>query len=121
MLESLFHLPKNEAEPLPIKEWFYELIWCPNQCYYYIQHNEADYILYLRWRHENPWQAYIVKNAASLDGMNKDEAIWSENIFELYHFQFSDEEIELAKEKIISLFYEFNSDFPDRVLPKQSA
>jgi len=120
MLETLFHLPKNEAESLPMKEWFYELIWCPSQCYYHLQHTGTDYILYLRWRWENPWQAQVVKNAASLNEMNKDGAIWSEDIFELHNIQYTDNELELAKEKIISLFYEFNSDFPQRVFPKQS-
>jgi hypothetical protein len=121
MLEDLFHLPENKSEPLPIRKWFYELIWCPSQCYYHVQHNGIDYILYLRWRWENPWQAHVVKNAAILDEIHKDDAIWSENIFGLNHVQFRDDQIELAEEKIISLSYEFNGDFPQRVLPKQRA
>jgi hypothetical protein len=120
MLEDLFHLPENEAEPLPIGEWFYELIWCPSQCYYHLQHKGINYILYLRWRWENPWQAHVVTDAASLDDLHKDEAIWSEDVFALCHVQYSDEELELAKEKIISLFYEFNGNFPERNRPKQS-
>ena len=90
------------------------LIWCPSQCYYHLRHNEADYILYLRWRHEDPWQGSVIKNATNLDDMHKDEAIWFENIFEIHDIQFTDEEIELAKEKIISMFYEFNGEFPER-------
>ena len=121
MVENLFYLPKNEAEPLPVGEWFYALIVCPSQCYYRMQHKGMDYMLYLRWRHEDPWQAYVIKNAASLVAMNKDGAIWSEDVFELQHVQYSDEEIELAKEKIVRLFYEFNGEFPQRSSPKQKA
>jgi hypothetical protein len=120
MLEEQFHLPKNEAEPLPIGEWFYELIWCPSQCYYHLQHNGTDYILYLRWRWENPWQAHVVKNAESLDGMHNENVIWSENVFELNHVQFIEDEIELTKEKIIDLFNKFNGDFPARICPKRN-
>lgn len=120
MLESLFHLPKNEAESLPIGEWFYELIWCPSQCYYHLQNNGIDYILYLRWRWENPWQAQVVKNAASLDEMNEDRAIWSEDVFALHHVHYPDEQLELAKERIINLFYEFNGEFPKQSPPQQN-
>lgn len=121
MLENLFHLPVDQNAALPLEEWFYELIWCPSQCYYRLHHNGIDYILYLRWRWENPWQAHVVKNAASLNGMNEDGVIWSEDIFELNHIQYTDDEIELAKERIINLFHEFKGDFPQRVFPKQSA
>ena len=100
MLENLFHLPQDETEPLQVGEWFYELIWCPRQCYYRIEYNGADYMLYLRWRWENPWQAHIVQDAVSLDDLHKDGAVWSEDVFALHHVQFSDGELELAKEKI---------------------
>lgn len=114
MFNELFHLPENHREPLPIGEWFYELIWCPSQCYYRIQHNGKDYILYLRWRWENPWHGYVIKNVASLDEVHRENAIWSEDIFEIHHVEFTDEELEFAKEKIISLFKEFNGEFPER-------
>jgi hypothetical protein len=113
MLETLFHLPKNEAEPLPIREWFYELIWCPSQCYYRIQHNGMDYILYLRWRHKDPWHAYAIRNAARLEAMNKGNPVWSKDIFELYHVQYNEDELEMAKEKIVSLFPDFISKFTE--------
>jgi len=109
MLDELFHLPEDEAELLPIGEWFYALILCPSQCYYRIQHNGVDYMLYLRWRHEDPWRAYVIKNAESLEAMNKGNPIWSEDIFELYHVQYSEDELEMAKEKVVSLFPDFIS------------
>ena len=120
MLEDLFHLPENDDEPLPIGEWFYELIWCPSQCYYHIQHNGVDYILYLRWRWDNPWHGHVIKNASTLDEMHHEKAVWSEDVFALHHVQYSDDELELAKEKIIDLFHEFDSEFPERKGLRQS-
>jgi hypothetical protein len=117
MLDELFHLPEDEAKPLPLGEWFYALIMCPSQCYYRIQHKGVDFMLYLRWRHEGPWHAYVIRNAASLEGINKGNPVWSEDIFELYHIEYDEDELDVAKEKIISLFYEFNGDFPKRNLP----
>jgi len=114
MLSDLFHLPENDKEPLPVEEWFYELIWCPSQCYYHLQRNGVDYVLYLRWRHENPWHAYIIKNTASLEAMNKENAVWSEDVFELYNVQYRDEQVEMAKEKIVSLFHEFVGKTPEQ-------
>jgi hypothetical protein len=119
MLDQLFHLPENDEKQLPIGEWFYELIWCPSQCYYHIQHNGSDYIFYLRWRWDNPWHGYVVKNAAALADIHNEKAIWSEDVFAFHHVQYSDEEIELAKEKIISLLREFNGEFPERKRPRQ--
>ena len=114
MLDDMFHLPETNDKPLPIGEWFYELIWCPSQCYYHIQHNGTDYILYLRWRWDNPWHGYVIKNAATLDEMHHEKALWSEDVFAIHHVQYSDEELELAKVRIIDLFHEFNGGFPER-------
>jgi hypothetical protein len=114
MFSEMFHLPENEKEPLPVGEWFYELIWCPSQCYYHLQRSAVDYILYLRWRHENPWHAYIIKNKASLEAMNQENAVWSRDVFELYNLQYSDDELEMAMEKIVSLFHEFVSRIPEQ-------
>ena len=121
MVADLFHLPKDDNEPLPPGEWFYELIWCPSQCYYRVQHNGIDYILYLRWRWANPWHSHVIKNAATLDEMHDERAVWSEDVFAINHVHYSDEEIELAKEKFISLFYEFNGEFPERKCPQQQS
>jgi hypothetical protein len=111
MSDKPLFFPEDETEPLPIGEWFDELIWTPSQCYYRLQHNGVDYILYLRWRWTNPWQAYLVKNAASLAAMNRVEVLWSGDVFEQHQIHYSDVELELAKEKFINLFYEFDGDF----------
>lgn len=114
MFKGLFHLPENHTEPLPLGEWFHELIWCPSQCYYRIQHNGIDHILYLRWRWDDPWHGYVIKNASSPDEMHHEKAIWSEDIFEIHRIEYTDKDLELAKEKIVSLFKELNGEFPER-------
>lgn len=50
-----------------IKEWDDDLIWCPSQCYLRIEHGGLNYIIYLRWRHEDPWTASVID---SDDGFN---------------------------------------------------
>jgi hypothetical protein len=35
----------DQAKSLPLEQWFDELICCPSQCYYHIQHDGKDYIL----------------------------------------------------------------------------
>ena len=111
MSDKLPYLPEDETDPLPDGEWFDELIWSPSQCYYHLQHHGTDYILYLRWRWTNPLQAYVIKNAASLGSMNNGQAVWSGDVFELHYVQYKDIELEQAKDKIISLFYEFDGNF----------
>jgi hypothetical protein len=56
----------------------------------------------------------MIKNASTRDNLHGENAIWSEDILEAHHLRFREDEIELAKEKIISLFYEFNGEFPER-------
>jgi hypothetical protein len=111
MSDNLPCFLEDETEMLSVGEWFDELIWSPSQCYYHIQHSGVDYILYLRWRWTDPWQAYVIKNAASLSSMNNGQAIWSGDVFEIHHVHFKDVELELAKDKIVSLFYEFDGNF----------
>jgi hypothetical protein len=111
MLETLPFCLEDETSPLPPGEWFDDLIWTPSQCYYRLQHHGVDYILYLYWRGRDPWQAYVVKDAASLSSMNNGQAIWSADIFELHQAYFTDLELEQAKDQIIRLFYEFNGNF----------
>ncbi|HSJ86738.1 MAG TPA: hypothetical protein VK909_05965 [Anaerolineales bacterium] len=112
MLELNFHLPETDDEPLRMGEWFYELVWSPSQCYYRLQHHGIDYIVYLRWSHKNPWQAYVIKNAVTLEEMHKENALWSEDIFQLHNVHYTYDEVESAKQKVIRLFYKFNTCFP---------
>ena len=111
MSHPLPYTPEDETEPLPVGEWFDELTWSPSQCYCRIQHQGVDYILYLRWRWTDPWQAYVIKNAASLSSMTNGQAIWSGDVFEFHGVQYRDLELKLAKDKIISLFYRFDGNF----------
>ena len=111
MSDKLTYLPEDETEPLPVGEWFDDLTWSPSQCYCHIQHQGVDYILYLRWRWTDPWQAYIIKNADSLVSMTNGQAVWSGDVLELHDVPFKDVELELAKDKMISIFYEFDGNF----------
>ncbi len=104
----------EEDKSLPLEQWFDELMGCPSQCYYHIQHNGIDYILYLRWRWEDPWQAHVVKNAASLEGMHGDKAVWSEDVFQFHSIAFRDEELDMAKAKLVDLFEQNDGEFPER-------
>src|SRR5215211_7566873 len=111
MSDKFRYFPEDDTEPLTIGEWFDELTWKPSQCYCRIQHYGVNYILYLRRRWTNPWQAYIIKNATSLAAMNRVDVVWSANVFEQHQIHYNNVELELAKNKIISLFYEFDGDF----------
>jgi hypothetical protein len=102
---------EDETEPLPLGEWFDDLAWTPSQCYYHLQHKGADYVLYLRWRWTNPWQAYVVRNASRLSSMNDGQAVWSVDVFELHHVHLKNVELDRAKDKLLSLFYEFDGNF----------
>ena len=113
MWEDLSYLPKNDTEPLPPGEWFYELTWYLSQRYYYIQHNGVDYILYLRGRWRDFWQAYVIRNADSLAAINEDPAVWSVDIFKMHQIRYNAEELERAKDRIIRLFDEFEGEFPE--------
>jgi ribA/ribD-fused uncharacterized protein len=41
-------------------KWHDSLIWCPSQCYYTFEDKSGNpRLLYLRWRHSDPWQAEV--------------------------------------------------------------
>src|SRR5215211_6773575 len=109
MSDNLRYFPEDETEPLPVGEWFDELTWNPSQCYCRIQRHRVDYILYLRWRWTNPWQAYIIKNAASSAAMNLVEVVWSADVFEQHQIHYSDVELQLAKSKPVILSFDYFS------------
>ena len=47
-----------------------DLIWCPSQCHAnVIAPNGTKAVLYLRWRHADPWQASIVVGFHEGDGV----------------------------------------------------
>ena len=103
-------------------EWLDDLTWSPSQCYFYLQHHGVDYILYLRWRWKDPWQGYVIRNAASPDDVNEDLAVWSGDVFELNRIDYPAEELDQAKNRLVSLFYEFDGQFTElRTLLQQMA
>ena len=41
-------------------DWIDDLIWCPSQCYKHIEYKGKQFVIYLRWRHSDPWSAEII-------------------------------------------------------------
>jgi hypothetical protein len=39
--------------------WDIDLIWCPSQIYKTFTVNQKEYIIYLRWRFDDPWEIRI--------------------------------------------------------------
>lgn len=79
-------------------KWEEDLIWCPSQCYLPIEFNGKKYTIYLRWRHQNPWEGHIWEGA-----WDNTEAEMSPDLFALYHEQYSDKELKLAEKRIVLL------------------
>ena len=48
-------------KPIKIRsEWMDDLIWCPSQCYLNIEFNKKYFVIYLRWRHSDPWNTPLL-------------------------------------------------------------
>jgi hypothetical protein len=45
-----------------IGNWREDLIKCPSQCYFEFKHEDRPYVIYLRWRWDDPWTMDIVEN-----------------------------------------------------------
>lgn len=43
----------------PIGDWDDSMSFCPSQCYLNFRYARRSYQLYLRWRWEDPWEAYL--------------------------------------------------------------
>ncbi len=41
-------------------QWEDDLIWCPSQCYASVAYGSVHYVLYLRWRWDDPWQGHLI-------------------------------------------------------------
>jgi len=96
-----------DEKPLPLNKWHDWMIWCPSQCYFHTQRDGIDYVLYLRWRWEDPWEGQIVKHATSERDMVEDQAEWSPRLFEQNDLWFTDEQVEEAKAKLLELFEQY--------------
>ena len=100
---QIIHLGMFES-PLPLEKWQCSMMMCPSQCYYRTQKDGVDYVLYLRWRWDDPWQAHIIKNADSEGAMSADAAEWGSDVFEENNIFFDHDSVEQAKEKLIAMF-----------------
>lgn len=89
-----------KKEDLKIDEWRDYLQWRPSQCYYHTTYKKRHYVLYLRWRWDDPWQGHIIKDATSEDIGNME---WSADLFAKNNVEFIDTELDKAKEKLIEL------------------
>jgi len=72
-----------------LSSWQDDLIWCPSQCKVQAEHEGKKFGLYLRWRHEDPWQGHVIENAP----VNAEwEGDWSPNLFQKYDFFFEQDD-----------------------------
>ena len=80
-----------------LNKWYDNLLWCPSQCYYYFMHEGEMYCIYLRWRHQNPWTAEIVKCAEGDFSLSHETSVWK--FIKIPYFE--DCELEKLKEYIM--------------------
>lgn len=81
-----------------LNKWYDDLIWCPSQCYYYFMHKGDMYCIYLRWRHQDPWTAEIIKCAEGDFDLNDKTSIWK--FIKIPYFE--DYELEKLEEYIMA-------------------
>ena len=81
-----------------LNKWYDDLIWCPSQCYYYFMHDGDMFCIYLRWRHQNPWTAEIIKCAEGDFDLGYKTSIWK--FIKIPYFE--DLELEKLKEYIMA-------------------
>lgn len=41
-------------------EWEDDMLWCPSQCYLNVSYGNDKYVIYLRWRWDDPWSADLI-------------------------------------------------------------
>ena len=71
---------------------------------HHTQKDGRDYVLYLRWRNNDPWQGHIFKGAKSQMDVFDVEIERSPDLFEDNGFFFDADHLEEAKSKLIELF-----------------
>lgn len=93
------------AEPTT---WDDDLIWCPSQCYLDVTFDDGTpAILYLRWRHDDPWTGHIITGFHHTGWRWAQEGAWSENLIGFFRAQQLDEakaalEAEFTKRNALS-------------------
>lgn len=48
-------------------KWNDDLIWMPSQLYLNIKHSGKFYVIYLRWRWDDPWSGYLCETTENYD------------------------------------------------------
>jgi hypothetical protein len=56
-------------------EWEDSLIWCPSQCFLNFTIGKKHYVLYLRWRWEDPWTADLIETDETF-ALQGDRVMW---------------------------------------------
>jgi len=72
-----------------LSNWQDDLAWCPSQCKVEVEYEGKRFVLYLRWRHQDPWQGHLVENAP-VDTLW--EGKWSPDLFERYDYFFAEDD-----------------------------
>jgi hypothetical protein len=68
-----------------------------------VEHNCTDYLLYLLLRGRY-WEGYIIKNARTLQDLNRNVTTWSSDQFRFYWQHFEEYDGERALETLASMF-----------------
>ena len=82
-------------------EWKETLDWCPSQMYLKFKWNGRYWIIYLRWRHSDPWSATLVESDQTYD-MHLKQYDWVELDIPFYKDSEMKKLKEKAKERAIS-------------------
>ena len=82
--------------------WLESLIWCPSQIeYYFKDSNGSNYLIYLRWRHSDPWTAELIpcNENWELDFANRKTINTSKNYIDDEYKELESEVLEIIKKK----------------------
>lgn len=92
-------------DEMELNKWYCAMQWCPSQCYKHVQGEDGThYILYLRWRWDDPWQGHIIKGAYNESSIH--DAEWSHDLLTTDELYFEDRQVEQAKAAIERLWLE---------------
>jgi len=121
-------------------EWIDSLIGCPSQCYLDVEDGRGQkLVLYLRWRHDDPWEAHLIKTPRGAAGMGGVYSInfktgehneilgwdgdkprtrlvpreeWSEDLLAKYNFFVEEDDVDAAKARGLEAADKFLSENP---------
>lgn len=91
-LQALKDNPPIQHKLEVIGDWQDSLIWCPSQCELSLKYGDKNFILYLRWRWDDPWTASVIPVDENFEF--KDYSEW----MELDIPYFTDEQLDECKE-----------------------